>query len=215
MLFSDRNYDHNFTINLQNDEIERVNNFNYLGITLDHKLTWKEQIENMTNKLCIAAGILNKPKYYVPVPQSVLVQTYYGITYSHLKYAITSWGNSSKTLLSKLQITQIRIIKILSQVNTRKVRLLPLYNKLNQLKLNSVYQLKVIKFMVKVKFKELPEAFTNYFHLSSNVHSYNTRHAKSESYYIPRFNKVKSQRSITVTGSKLWNKLPQEIKNKL
>ena len=34
MIFSDRNYDHNFTINLQNDEIERVNNFNYLEVTL-------------------------------------------------------------------------------------------------------------------------------------------------------------------------------------
>ena len=32
--------------------------------------------------------------------------------------------------------------------------------------------------MAKVKFKELPEAFTNYFDLSSNVHGYNTRHAK-------------------------------------
>ena len=57
--------------------------------------------------------------------------------------------------------------------------------------------------MVQVKFKELSEAFTNYFDLSSNVHSYNTRHAKSESYHIPRFNKVKSQRSVIVTGSKL------------
>ena len=95
----------------------------------------------MTKKLRIAAGILNELKYYVP--QSVLVRTYYGITYSHLKYAITSWGNSSKTLLSKLQITQNRIIKILSQVNTRKVGLFPLYNKLNSLKLNSVYQLEV------------------------------------------------------------------------
>ena len=87
-------------------------------------------------KLCNAAGILNKLKYYVP--QNVLVQTYYGITYSHLKYAITGWGNSSQTLLGKLQITQNRIIKVLSQVNTKKVRLRPLYNKLNLLKLNSV-----------------------------------------------------------------------------
>ena len=29
MVFSDRNYDYNFTINLQNDEMERVNNFSY------------------------------------------------------------------------------------------------------------------------------------------------------------------------------------------
>ena len=78
-----------------------------------------------------------------------------------------------------------------------------------------MYQLEVIKFVVKVKFKELPEAFTNYFELLSNVHSYNTRHAKSESYHIPRFNKFKSQRSTAVSGSKLWNKLPQEMKNKL
>ena len=40
--------------------------------------------------------------------------------------------------------------------------------------------------MVKVKFKELSEAFTYYFDLSSNVHSYNARHAKSESHHIPK-----------------------------
>ena len=151
-----------------------------------HKLTWKEHTgtENVTQKTLQCYWY--KLKYYVP--QSILALTYYGITYSHLNHAITSWENSLKMLLSKLQITQNRIIKILSQVNTRKVGLLPLYNKLNLLKLNSVYQLEAIEFMVKVKFKKLPEAFTNYFDLSSNVHSYNTRHAKSESYHIPRFN---------------------------
>ena len=35
MIFFDRNYNHNFTINLQNDEIERVNNFIYVEVTLD------------------------------------------------------------------------------------------------------------------------------------------------------------------------------------
>ena len=72
MIFSDRNYDHNFTINLQIDEIQRANNFNFLGVTLDHKITWKEHIENVTKKLCTAAGILNKLNYYVP--QSVLAR---------------------------------------------------------------------------------------------------------------------------------------------
>ena len=69
--------------------------------------------------------------------------------------------------------------------------------------------------MAKVKVKELPETFKIYFDLSSNVHSRNTKHAKSGNYHIPRFNKVKCQRSITVIGSKIQNKLPQEIKNKL
>ena len=86
MIFSDRNYDHNFSINLQNNEIERVNNINYLEVTLDHKLRWKEHIKNVTKWLCTAAGTLNKLKYYVP--QNVLGQTYYGTIYSRLKYAI-------------------------------------------------------------------------------------------------------------------------------
>ena len=44
--------------------------------------------------------------------------------------------------------------------------------------------------MAKVKVKKLPEAFKNYFDLSSNVHSRNTKHAKSGNYHIQDLTKL-------------------------
>ena len=50
-----------FTIN--NENIEQVSSFSFLGIHLDENLKWNKHIDMLTNKLSRVIGILNRLKY--------------------------------------------------------------------------------------------------------------------------------------------------------
>ena len=60
---------------LNNDEIERVDSFNFLGVTIDKHLNWKQHIEIIANKLSKYCGILSKLKNYLPTYTRVTLYT--------------------------------------------------------------------------------------------------------------------------------------------
>ena len=67
--------------------------------------------------------------------------------------------------------------------------------------------------MCKFKTNFLPKCFSDFFEIPSNVHSYSTRYASSDSYFLMRFKNTISQRLMRYVGPKLWNELPSYLKN--
>ena len=45
------------------------------------------------------------------------------------------------------------------------------------------------------------------------IHTYETRLTKRNSFYVTQFNKCVTKRSIRYTGVKTWNDLPEDIQN--
>ena len=107
---------------------------------------------------------------------------------------------------------QNRLIKIMTKSNYRKTKLSPIYARLSVLQLDKIYQLETIKFMYKFKINVLPECFTNYYTRNSSVYNYSTRSVENDLYHAIRVNKTKTQQSIKISGVKIWNDLPSEIK---
>ena len=108
---------------------------------------------------------------------------------------------------------QNRLIKIMTKSNYRKTKLSRIYARLSVLQLDKIYQLEMIKFVYKFKINVLPECFTNYYNRNSSVYSYSTRSVKNDIYHAIRVNKTKTQQSIEISGVKMWNDLPSEIKS--
>ena len=131
--------------------------------------------------------------------------SYYSITYPHLQYGITTWGNAAKKYLSKVQVMQNRLIKFMTKSNYRKTKLSPIYARLSVLQLDKIYQLEIIKFMYKFKINVLPECFTNYYRpaRNSSVYNYSTRSVKNDLYHAIRVNKTKTQQSTKISGVKI------------
>ena len=58
-------------------EIEKVSNFNFLGVILDEWLTWKpENIDKLVIKLSRNVGILNKLKNLLPLKTLIQSQSF-------------------------------------------------------------------------------------------------------------------------------------------
>ena len=68
--------------------------------------------------------------------------------------------------------------------------------------------------MYKINTKTLPIGFGEFLQIPSETHYYPTQFVTGDNYSLLRFNRTNLQRSIRYKGSKLWNKLPNEIKNK-
>ncbi len=75
---------------IDGDVIDRVLNFQFLGLTLDEYLNWKGHINKISNKISISMGILNKLKHFIPMKTKVLV--YNSLIVSHLNFCILVWG---------------------------------------------------------------------------------------------------------------------------
>ena len=61
-------------IQINGSNIEFVDNFVFLGITINNKLNWNSHINKVTNKISKTVGILNKLRFFLP---SGVLQTIY------------------------------------------------------------------------------------------------------------------------------------------
>ena len=49
-----------FALKIQNQNLERVKKYKYLGVIFDEKFNWKAHISDLTNRLSKVAGIFYK-----------------------------------------------------------------------------------------------------------------------------------------------------------
>ena len=84
----------------------------------------------------------------------------------------------------------------------------PLFEKLKVMTVYQLYRYYVGVFMFKLYHNQLPPLF-NMFDRTSNIHSYSTR--QSDCFYINYVPTLRSQRTIRITGPKLWNVLITNI----
>ena len=112
----------------------------------DDKLRWNQHIET---KLSAGSGDIYKFRKYIPQLRALMTVCYYSLVYYHLQYGIVCGKKSSKITKYKLLVKQIRIIKTLCNKFSRKTKLKPLYEQLQNLNIDGIYKLEVAKFMAK------------------------------------------------------------------
>ena len=153
-------------------EIERVETFDFLGVTLDENLTWKPHTDKVPTKLFKYSGMMNKLKNYLP--RYIMKALYNSLVQSHLNYAIFVWGFKCNRLV-KLQKRLVRIITC-SKYNAHTD---PLFKRTEILKVANILDLNALKFYYKYLHGKLPSYFYSFNIVTQgSQHSYDTR--KSE-----------------------------------
>ena len=108
-----------FEITINSKTINQENNVCYLGVILDDKLNWHKHLDYLVKKLSIAAGMIYKLRPYLS--QKLPITIYYSIVYSHLQYGIINWGSAAATYLNRLQVSQNKIVKIITRTVGKKI----------------------------------------------------------------------------------------------
>ena len=95
------------TLNINCEPIERVTEFNFLGLTIDEHLSWKPHMQKISNKIARTLGIMCRLKSFLPTDIRRIL--YNSLILPHLQYSVLSWGFKMGRL-DKLQKRANRII---------------------------------------------------------------------------------------------------------
>ena len=192
-------------IMISGTKINQVDKAKFLGVIIDSKLSWSDHTKHVIKKISKGIGIIIKARKYFN--QDTLLNLYNTMVLPYISYCIHVWGKSASIHINKIHILQKKIVRIISGVPPR-THSLPLFDKLKLMTAYQVYDYYVGVFMYKLYHEKLPPMF-NMFQRTSNVHNYSTR--QYDSFYIDFVPTLRSQRTIKITGPKLWNKISSQI----
>ena len=97
-------------LHINSIKLECLDYFNFLCITLDKHLTWKEHIHLIVDKIYRTVGVINRLKHYLP--QNVLLTICKTLITPHLNYGILTWGfNADRILKIQKKSCQVNYCK--------------------------------------------------------------------------------------------------------
>ena len=141
-------------------------NTRYLGLLLDHKLTWNSHFQELNKKLVKYTGIFSKIRYNAFIS-------------SRLNYGSEIYVNTNKKFIQPLITTQNKILRILQFKNIR-TPINSLYREFGVLKLRDLHDFNICytghKF---IPFPHLlPDAVNTIFCRNEQIRHYDTRNKK-------------------------------------
>ena len=75
-------------IRIENNSIEQIRKFNFLGLTINETMTWSSHVGKIASKIGRTVGVLHKLKHYLP--KDVLKTIYNSLISPHLHFGVLS-----------------------------------------------------------------------------------------------------------------------------
>ena len=120
--------------------------FRHLGVLIDEKLTWKNQISCICSRISKNTGVFLWLRRYLSLKQ--LKQLYHPLIYPiYINYAIVSWRSSSTSNLKKIQVKQNHIVRLIffaTLYGKHTERALPLLNLLDLLSVENIFPFQLL-----------------------------------------------------------------------
>ena len=156
-------------LTINDNSIEQVTEFNFLGITIDQNVTWSAHITKTSIKIARVIGILHKLKHSFPL--RILRLIYNSLIHPHLIYSLYLWGFNPK----RLTILQKRAVRILAR-RPYLSHSTPLFKSLQILKLEDLYITQLYKLYYKNVNNLLPPYFQSFTPQFNDGHHHDLRH---------------------------------------
>ena len=169
----------NLTLCMNNNKINHVQSVKYLGVYLDEKLNWELHVRTICNKIMKLVGATNYISKFIN--KNHALQIYYAYFFPIIKCGIELYGISPKYVLNRLQATQTRILKLLSQKHPRESTT-EMFKDLNILNCEQLHTFFLLLFVYKHQNNLLSDIFHDYFVRNIDIGRPSTR--QSNNIYI-------------------------------
>ena len=187
-------------LNINGNNIERVTNFNFLGLTLSLTLSWNQHINKISLKISKSIGILYRLRDIYP--RAVLENLYNALITPHFNYCILCWRSVVKENHS-LHILQKRALRLITNSNYIS-HTEPLCKELRVLKVFDMFYVAVWKFYYKVMHHNLPAYFSTMKPTVPTV--YSRYEIRSPVFHLPYIRHIFAEHSVRFCLINLLNK---------
>ena len=153
MLFCKRRNNHTseLTLRLNNNDIQSVTEFNFLGLYLNSKLNWDTHINVIGKKISRAVGIIKKLQLLIP--KTILISLYNALVLPHINYCLLSWGLGSAA--ESIFLQQKKAIRAISSAS-HNAHTEPLFKIYNILKLKDIFNYRLLTFYYNLRHNKVP-----------------------------------------------------------
>ena len=207
MLITTRQKRQNINYNLQElflsgKTLEEVDAHKLLGLTIDKNLSWSSHVSYLTKKLSRKVFQLNRIKHFLD--QHTRKLFFHAYIQPDIDYASTCWDLASQNCLKPLQRLYKRSLKVILLQSSSLLSVD--YKNLN-----------ILPFDLKCRFNKgiLMYKIMNHLsptYLSEKFHILTAR--RKCSIYVPRPRTDLFMSSLSFSGAKLWNELPDCLRQK-
>lgn len=202
------NKNENIHIRLNDREIEKVNKFVYLGVTIDSQLKFKEHANQVIKTVAYKVNYLRRCSPYLSQWSKLMI--YNSIILPHLNYCSTILFFLNQNEMTRLQKMQNRAMRIILQCS-RLTPIAQMLQTLQWLPVKKLLEYQTLIFIFKVKIGHSPVYLQNKLTFVTEIHEYNTRNKNNIK--IDKYKKNSTYNSLFYKGVDNFNDLPQEIKD--
>ena len=182
--------------------LDSVDDIRFLGVIIDHKLSWKKHVKTVTNKVRCSIGQLYNMSRVIPYKLRTTI--YNAIINSQLSYAIPVWGGfDGHDSLQEIFLLQKRALRNLFSIkktslhvrgHTKKV-----FSQYNILTVYNIYSYMTILHLAKLIASKTPLYLYDLMRLGYSSETRNNR------VYEPHLSVKHYMNNFCYQGPKLWN----------
>ncbi|WAR27003.1 hypothetical protein MAR_012707 [Mya arenaria] len=178
-----------------------------IGIYINENLKWDTHIKFIRKKISSNLWLLSRIKVFIPVNYRIMF--YKAYVQPHLDYCSIIWGSTKQSNIQVLVRLQRRACRII--LGEQYTTLSEALNIINSLNIEQRVSLHKAKFMYRVSQNAVPSYIQNMFNY--NVRRPNhLRSSNKSDFLIPKPNIELFKGSMSYSGVKVWNNIPNEIR---
>ena len=146
------------------------------------------------------------------LPKKILRQVTHALIVSQVNYCAADWGNAGVGEISRLQAAQNKAARIILRCSNDT----PIeegYKQPEWSYISYTIARNVLQLFYNLHAKNKPELLISRFQQVKDRHLVSTRAASTSDYVLPRTRLVIGKRTLCFQAVKLWNRLPDLIRN--
>ena len=194
------------------NNIEWVDEFKYLGLTITNKLSFSKHIDRVSLNVSRITGIFTNLRSVVPL--DILFKLFYALAYPHLINHIVIWGSAPashlKVLITSLN-NMLRVILGVKWTNGRpNLGTNLMYRRSNVLKVESIFKHSLFKLLKRLLDGGCPEMFSYLLEPHLSLRNYETRNGM---FRLPALVCEVERRFLPYQLINLYDSIPADLLN--
>ena len=179
-----------------------------LGVHIDAHMTFSVHVDHLVQQMCGVLCYLSRIRHYLTEDATKLLVT--TLVLSRLNYCSVVWAGIGKTDVHKLQ----KMVNFAARViycKRKSEHVTPLLKNLNWLTVENKLRFDTLVLMYRVAHCTAPGGVTALFRYVHETSMRTTR--QSRDFYEPMGRTEAGRRTVAYRGSRLWNNLPQSLRD--